>query len=761
MKTLVFAEKPSVGKDIARILGATIRGNGYLEGNNYIVTWGFGHLVALGHPEVQNSNWKNWNMNILPMIPKEWKCVVLPASKEQYDNVANLFNRSDVDCLINAADAGREGELIFRLVYQQCGCKKPFKRLWISSMTDEAIKSGFEDLRPGEKYDNLAKAAVCRSRADWLVGMNLTRAYTKKLNTMFTLGRVQTPTLWMVVKRHDEITHFVPKDYWEVEAFLGDFTAQWFSPEADEYPTRIDSFEKATELAERVKGKTAIVGSVKKTSKKQSPPSLYDLTTLQRDANSKYSMTAADTLATLQGLYEKRKVVTYPRTDSRYLSEDIFPTIEKRIAGLPPEYSSYLGYLRKNRPKKDKRVFNNSKVSDHHAVIPTEKPVRDMSGWSSAEKRIYDLVVRRFLAVFYPDHQYMSTVVVVKIDEDSFKATGKVVTDEGWRVLYPKKQLQANQTAINEKSSDSSDDEDNIQALPELKKGDKRLVVNSNLLTKKTKPPLAYTEATLLQAMETAGKMVEDEELREAMKDGGLGTPATRAEIIEKLIKVGYMFRDKKKLIPTEKGINIINNAEQEIISPELTGKWEKRLADISHGQDNDAEFMNDISEFVTRIVGKIKTSNILKNLASSIKNTYGGWKNTNAVGEAEVLKKSEATKSPSIPKPTKIVKKDSKPITREVIAPCPACGKGGIIEGQRGFGCNRFKEGCHYVVWKEMYGKKLSKSAIKALIEGKPTRVMSGFKLEDGTIVSGRIKMKDDKSGIELVWVANPSQEK
>ena len=760
MKTLVFAEKPSVGKDIARILGATNRGNGFLEGKEYIVTWGFGHLVSLGHPEVQNSNWKIWSMSILPMIPKEWKCVVLPASKEQYDNVATLFNRPDVEFIINAADAGREGELIFRLVYNQCGCKKPFKRLWISSMTDEAIKSGFEDLRPGEKYDNLAKAAVCRSRADWLVGMNLTRAYTKKLNTMFTLGRVQTPTLWMVVKRHEEITNFVPKDYWEVEAILEDFSAQWFSPKAEEYPTRIDSFEKASNLAESIKGKEACIGSVKKTAKKQSPPALYDLTTLQRDANSKYGMTAADTLATLQGLYEKRKVVTYPRTDSRYLSEDIFPTIEKRLACLPPEYSSYLGYLRKNRPKKDKRVFNNSKVSDHHAVIPTEKPVKDISGWSSAEKRIYDLVVRRFLAVFYPDHQYLSTSVTVNIEEENFKATGKVVTDEGWRVLYPKKQ-QVNQTQTNDKTTDSSDDDDNIQSLPELKKGDKRRVVNSNLLTKKTKPPLAYTEATLLQSMETAGKMVEDEELREAMKDGGLGTPATRAEIIEKLIKVGYMVRDKKKLIPTEKGINIINNAEQEIISPELTGKWEKRLADISHGLDNDEDFMKAISEFVTKIVGKIKSSNSLRDLASTIKNTYGGWKKQNDNKKDGANKSKPEIKNPSEPKAVKVVKKVSKPLSREVIAPCPACGKGGIIEGQRGFGCNRFKEGCHYVVWKEMYGKKLSESAIKSLIAGKQTRVMSGFKLSDGTVVSGRLKMKDDKSGIELVWSANPSQDK
>ena len=765
MKILVFAEKPSVGKDIARILGATNRGNGFLEGKDYIVTWGFGHLVALGHPEVQNPSWKNWSMSILPMIPKDWKSVVLPASKEQFDNVLKLFNRSDVGSLINAADAGREGELIFRLVYDQCKCTKPFKRLWISSMTDEAIKSGFENLRPGSDFDNLAKAAVCRSRADWLVGMNLTRAYTKKLNTMFTLGRVQTPTLAMVVNRYKEITNFVPKDYWEVEAVLDDFTAIWFNPDSEEYPTRIDSVEKATELSNSIKGKTAVISSVKKTAKRQSPPALYDLTTLQRDANSRYSMTAADTLATLQGLYEKRKVVTYPRTDSRYLSEDIFPTIGKRLASLPLEYSSYLDYLRNNKPKKDKRIFNNAKVSDHHAVIPTEKPVKDMSGWSSAEKKIYDLVVRRFIAVFYPDHQYMSTTIIAKVDSESFKATGKVVTDEGWRLLYPKKQVSNNISNNNagEKSSESNTEEDeNIQTLPEVKKGDTRKVVNTNLLSKKTKPPLAYTEATLLQSMETAGKLVEDEELREAMKDGGLGTPATRAEIIEKLIKVGYMYRDKKKLVPTEKGINIVDNAEEEIKSPDLTGRWEKRLADISHGKDDDKDFMNGITEFVSKVVAKIKSSNTLRDLASTITNTYGGWKNQKTDLKENANAKDKKANSPTSPKLVKVVKTQQKSsLTREVIAPCPACGKGGIIEGQRGYGCNRYKEGCHYVVWKEMYGKKLSDSAIKSLIAGKQTRVMSGFKLDDGTVVSGRLRMKEDKSGIELIWVANPSQEK
>ncbi len=741
MKTLIFAEKPSVGKDIARILGAGRRGEGYLEGNDYIVTWGFGHLVSIGHPEEQNPAWKKWSLDSLPMLPKDWKLSVLPSSRQQFDGVALLLNRNDVGLVINAADAGREGELIFRLVYQHAGCNKPFKRLWISSMTDEAIKNGFEDLRPGEKYDPLARAALCRSRADWLVGMNFTRAYTRKLNSMFTVGRVQTPTLAMVVRRHLEIQNFVPRDYWEVNAIMQDFSALWFNPEADEFPSRIDSHEKAKELADKIKGQQAVVNSAKKTAKKQAPPSLYDLTTLQRDANSKYSMTAADTLAVLQNLYEKKKVVTYPRTDSRYLSDDIFPTIEKRLAALPHDYSEYLEWLRQNRPRKDKRVFDNSKVSDHHAIIPTEKKA-DTSGWNTAEKNVYDLVVRRFLAVFYPDHQYLSTTIIIKSGPEHFKATGKVVTDEGWRVLYKRQ--------TSEKAGDGGEDEDNDQALPDLKKGDNRQITDAALLTRKTKPPAAYTEATLLQAMETAGKLVESEELREAMKDSGLGTPATRAEIIEKLIKVEYMFRDKKKLVPTPKGIQLVSLAAPEITSPELTGSWEKRLADISRSCDDAADFMKGITEFVGNIVEQIKASATLRAAALPYQPRQPGNVGENRIATEKPAPPPKNPGTPQVPA-----------VSRPVIAPCPACGTGGIIEGSRGFGCNRFREGCSYVVWKEFYGKKISQAAIDSLIAGKATRMIKGFKLEDGRLVSGRLKMKADHSGVELEICVEKSAEK
>ncbi len=721
MKTLVFAEKPSVGRDIAGILNAKGRYKGYLEGKDYIVTWGFGHLVSIGSPELQNPEWKFWNLYKLPMLPTDWKLSVIPNAAQQYNVVKNLFNRKDVKLIINAADAGREGELIFRLVYSHSGCDKPFKRLWISSMTDESIKKGFSDLREGTKYDNLAKAALCRSRADWLVGMNLTRAYTKKYNTKYTLGRVQTPTLAMVVARHLEIKNFVSKDYWEIDAIFSDFKAQWFDPKAQELPARIDKLELATEISERIKNKTAVVESVTKSSRRQLPPFLYDLTSLQRDANTRFGMTAADCLATLQNLYEKKKVVTYPRTDSRYLTDDIFPTINSRLASLPEDYEVYLEWLRSNLPKKIKRVFNNSKVSDHHAIIPTEKKVHNFDGWTYNEKNIYDLVVRRFLAAFYPNHKYSSTVVILKADDDHFKATGRVVTDEGWRVIYAKKDVEEKLKEKEDKKDDKEkEEEEDGQSLPALRKGGKREILDSELLTKKTKPPQAYTEASLLQAMETAGRLVESEELRDAMKESGLGTPATRAEIIEKLIKVEYMERDRKRLGPTDKGMRLIELAEAEIKSPELTGSWEKRLADISRAKDKDLDFMGAITSFVSEMVGRIKGNQTF----------------------VENRPRQVRTLRP----------RSSAPVSRKILGTCPACGIGGIIEGNRGFGCNRFREGCHYVVWKIFEGRRLTTAAIRALIKGEDTRVLTGFKLSDGQEVSGYIRMKADKSGIELV---------
>ncbi|NLM17485.1 MAG: DNA topoisomerase 3 [Candidatus Riflebacteria bacterium] len=717
MKVLVFAEKPSVGKDIARILGAKRRSDGYIEGDNHIVTWGFGHLVALGMPEQQNPAWKRWNLYDLPMLPEKWALSVLPSSKEQFYKVKSLFNRDDVDYIVNAADAGREGELIFRLVYELSGSTKPFKRLWISSMTDEAIKEGFSSIKEGAAYDNLASAAVCRSRADWLVGINFTRAYTKKHNSMLTVGRVQTPTLALIVNRQKEIDSFVPQDYWEVEAVFEKFKALYHNPKNKDYPSRLDKQEEAEAIAKLIEGKDALVKKLSVTSKKQAPPFLYDLTSLQREANQKYGLTAAKTLSILQNLYEKRKVLTYPRTDSRYLSEDIFPTLKNRMASLPAEYSEFLKYFEKVKPKKTKRVFNNSKITDHHAIIPTEKNAKDMRNWSREEQDIYDLVARRFIAVFYPDYIYKSASLILSIEKLEFRTGGQTPVDDGWRKVEPPAKRTAKQ-----------DEGGAEQEIPDLKKGDTLKVEGSGLLSKKTRPPARYTEASLLQTMETAGKLVEDEELRDAMKDSGLGTPATRAEIIEKLVKMEYVNRDKKSLVPTQKGVDLITLVSPSITSPELTGAWEKRLSDISKGQDSEKGFMQDIAVFVTNVISDVKTAPGSSFAAYSDRT-------------GNVVKES----------PRRVKKSSGKRIEDcEVVGVCPLCKKGQIIEGNKGYGCNRFREGCNYVVWKEYYGKKLTKTALKALIEGKATQKLSGF-IVDGKKVAGRLQFSSESGKIEL----------
>ena len=722
MKTLIFAEKPSVGRDIAKLLKAGRQGKGYLEGDSHVVTWGIGHLVAIGHPEVQNPSWKRWALDSLPMIPKEWKLVVLDGTGDQFKIVEGLMSREDIGEVVNAADAGREGELIFRLVYSHAGCKKPVKRLWISSMTDEAILAGFKSLKPGAEYDPLGNAALCRSRADWLVGINLTRCYTKKFDEKYTVGRVQTPTLAMVVKRHKEILDFKPVTYWEVVAKLTDFRAVWFEPGEKEYPTRIKSLEGAQKIIESLKSQTAVIEKVTKTRKKQPPPFLYDLTTLQREANARFGFTAAHTLEVAQSLYEKRKAITYPRTDSRFLSQDIHKTLPAVLNSLPPQYEEFSQPLKAKLVPRTKRVFDDSKVSDHHAIIPTVQKNNRMDTWTHDERQIYDLVAKRFLAVFYPDYEYQATVIIAVANGQNLKASGSVPLITGWKQIYGMKDPA-------ESEEDKQDDSDEKQHLPDVKKSDRREITEAVTREKKTRPPQAYTEATILQAMETAGRQIEDEELRDAMKDGGLGTPATRADIIEKLIKVGYLLREAKKLIPTPKGIHLIGLASGKLISPELTGQWEKRLALISKKKDDPDVFMKDISDFVSHEVAGVK------------------------------VKTSSGKVFNSRPKPTPSKAVETQKQIRPSFGKCPACGKGNIIEGKRGFGCDRFREGCNYVVWREFYGKKITQAAVDALIAGRPTRLIKGFVTESGEKVSGKLRMREDGKGIELVIMNSSSR--
>ncbi|RCK81491.1 MAG: DNA topoisomerase III [Candidatus Ozemobacter sibiricus] len=784
---LIFSEKPSVGRDIAEVLGATRKRQGYLEGNGFIVTWGIGHLVTLGQPEEQDPSWKKWDLDRLPMLPRDWKLSVLPDTRDQFEVVRELMARPEVTEVVNAADAGREGELIFRLVYRKAGCTKPVKRLWISSMTDEAIREGFATLRPGAEFDPLARAAECRQRADWLVGLNLTRAYTRKYGEMLTIGRVQTPTLAMVVKRHQEIAAFQPRDYWEIRVSYGDFSALWFDPREKETPTRLWDKAAAEALSQKLARAEAEVRKVSSACKKQPPPLLYDLTTLQREANTRFGYTAAQTLAAAQSLYERRKVITYPRTDSRHLSEDLHPTLSRRLAALPGEYAPFVQPLQGKTLPKQKRVFDNAKVSDHHAIIPTEQRPGDLNAWKPEERRIYDLVVRRFLAVFHPDHEYLSTTVLLQADGEHLKATGRVVLVPGWRALYDRHDK--DETTAGGEEGEEGDD----QALPALQQGDRRQPQGAELLTRQTKPPPPYTDATLLQAMETAGKLVENDELRLAMKESGLGTPATRAEIIEKLIRVGYLVREKKKLQPTPKGIQLIALVDAQIASPELTGAWEKRLADIAKAKAEAGPFMADIETLVTDVVERVRRERTVVRFApagAAARSSRVGAADAPAsrqgrfpsnhgsraappptpkarpAGERTTAAASQAATGASAvaPSATGAAARSSaapgagvSPTGRPTFGICPACGRGNIIEGSRGFGCDRFREGCSYVVWKEFLGKKLSSTAIKALIAGRPTRVLKGFTREDGRVVSGKIRMRADGKGIELVeWGAD-----
>ncbi|MBF0405969.1 MAG: DNA topoisomerase III [Candidatus Riflebacteria bacterium] len=753
MKRLIFAEKPSVGREIARILNAGQRGDGYFEGPDDIVTWGVGHLITIAEPGIQNPQWKAWSISNLPMIPQNWLLVVIPQSQKQFETVKQLMNRKDIKIVINAADAGREGELIFRYVYMHAECKKPVQRLWISSMTDEAIKEGLTKLRESTEFDNLGAAAESRSRADWLIGMNFTRAYTKKFNVMLTVGRVQTPTLGLIVSRQAEIDNFKPSDYWEIQLDFGDFKALWNNPDDKENPTKISEHAKALEIFNRISGKPCIVSSLSRTKKKQPPPMLYDLTTLQREANSKFGFSAAKTLQIAQTLYESKKVITYPRTDSRYLTDDVHPTLNSRFKALPQAYSSFLEPILGKPLSKTKRIFDKSKVQDHHAIIPTEQKVKSSTIFSDDENKVYDLIVRRFISVFYPDMEYMATVLLLDCENEQFKATGRIITKAGWKAVYSNTVL-----------TPDEDDDEKVSTIPDLKKGEAITPEKSEILTKQTRPPAYYTEASLLQAMETAGRLIKDEELRQAMKDSGLGTPATRAEIIEKLIRVEYIIREKKKLLATEKGKKLINLIDPKLKSPNLTGDWEKRLAMISRGQDNSESFMKDIASYTQELVRTIKASSFSQVVFDkpSSENKYSSPAKKNVPEEAA----SKNEKNRSSEKPETSVKENStkqtskkstqksasaETITREPLGKCPLCGKGEIIEGKGAFGCNRFLEGCKFILISKLFkGKKITKTMVKQILTGKPSRIIKGFSDEKGQSFDGKIVLV--KTNIEIV---------
>ena len=595
-KTLVLAEKPSVGRELARVLDCKKSGNGYLEGDKYIVTWALGHLVTLADPDVYDKKYEKWAMQDLPMLPQNMKLVVIPESRRQFQAVSSLMKRSDVNELIIATDAGREGELVARWIMMKAGWKGKTQRLWISSQTDKAIKDGFKNLKPAADYDNLFRSAQARSEADWLVGLNVTRALTCKYNAQLSAGRVQTPTLALIVRREEEIRKFTPREYWGITAKLQGFMSTW--RDGGKNAQTFDR-NKAEEILKKLQGKPAVLTKVERQRKITPPPAAYDLTELQRDANKKYAYSAKETLSLMQSLYERHKLLTYPRTDSRYISQDVVATLPERLRScMVDEYKPLAQEIYRNKPLKTKYLVNDAKVTDHHAIIPTEEQPQlyDLSG---PERNIYDLVVRRFLAVLMDPYEYEEIRLTMTIGGETFTAKGKRVLSQGWKAAY------------NRSFQLEEDEDEQAQNLPELSQGQKLKVESVALKPGKTSPPARYTEATLLSAMEHPSGQVSDQNLSRILEEtSGLGTPATRADIIEKLFSTFYVERRGKELVPTSKGMQLVELAPEELRSAALTAKWEDQLADIAKGKVRDSEFVDQMRKYATELVTEVKASN-------------------------------------------------------------------------------------------------------------------------------------------------------
>ena len=594
MKSLVLAEKPSVAREIARVLQCSKKSKGYIEGPRYVVTWALGHLVTLAEPDDYDKRLKQWRIEDLPMLPEKMKLKVIKQTSHQFQVVKELMKRNDIEELVIATDAGREGELVARWIMEMVRWRKPFKRLWISSQTDNAIREGFARLQPGTQYNSLYAAAACRAEADWLIGLNVTRSLSCKFNAQLNAGRVQTPTLAMIVKREKEIKDFVPRDYWTIRADFGDYYGDWRGKDGG----RLFDYARAEEILSRIKGRMAAIKEVKTEARSEAPPLAYDLTELQREANRRLGWSAQKTLSILQELYEVHKLVTYPRTDSRYITDDIVPTLPLRLKsmGVGP-YADLAHPLLQKPLKPGKRLVDNSKVSDHHAIIPTEQPLQ-LKSLNEEERRLYDLIARRFLAVLYPPYRYEQTTIITVVEGENFHSRGKVEIDRGWRAVQ----------AVPSDKDEKDEEQLPEQTLARHKKGETLEVKSGKASKHKTKAPARYTEATLLTAMENCGKLVEDKKLRESIKGSGLGTPATRAEIIEKLIRTSYIERQRKELVPTSKGIQLMDLAPPDLRSPELTAQWEQRLAEIARGQGKRLDFMADIRRDTVQLVQNIKS---------------------------------------------------------------------------------------------------------------------------------------------------------
>ncbi len=703
-KTLVIAEKPSVGRDLTKALpGAFAKHEGYLESDTHVVTWAVGHLVQLAEPDEYDAKYKKWRMADLPIVPDRFKLVVRDErSRKQMTVITRMLKRDDVSEVINACDAGREGELIFAWTFEKAAAKKPVQRLWLSSMTSKAIKEAFTALRPASEFALLEQAARSRSEADWIVGMNATRAATIRLRSSFdgavSLGRVQTPTLAIIARREEEIRAFVPEPYWLVDATFepvsGDPGRRYVGRFHAGAQPRLGTAEEASAIVSAVQGGAGEITKLEKTTRREKAPLLYDLTSLQREANTRFGFSARRTLSAAQRLYEEHKVLTYPRTNSRFLPTDMIGEIKPiaAIVGTHAEYARGAAYVTGLDLLPLDRVINDAKVTDHHAIIPTNSEHK-LDKLSDDDRRIYDMVARRFLAAFHPDAVFENTRLETVVAEHVFRTRGRVLMEAGWRGVY-------GEGGLDEKKSGDDDVDD--QQLPKLAQGENVSTLDVASEEKITQPPRRYSDASLLGAMETAGKLVDDDEMREAMKDSGIGTPATRAAIIERLIDVGYVERDGRSLVCTEKGLGVIRLLDDHALtSPSLTGDWEHRLGRIEQGEEARERFMADIAGFA----------------------------------QATVATLDEKLKEVRIP--------------RTNLGPCPVCGHD-IVENRKGFSCwGREDPGCGFVIWKSKAGKTLPPAVARELIaKGRTEKAVTGFKGRSGRSFRAKLALMQSEEG-------------
>ena len=734
MTTVIVAEKPSVARDIAAVLGARGRGDGFLHGNGYRVTWALGHLVHFAEPDDYAAGWDGrWAMDQLPMIPERWKLRTDKNTAQQFKAVKALLTSPDTERVICATDAGREGELIFRLIAEHARCRKPVQRLWISSLTEEAIRAGLRSLRPGSDYDPLAAAARARAQADWLVGMNLTRAYTVHNRVLCTIGRVQTPTLAMIVERDAIIANFTKVFFYELVARLAEGFDARYEKDGE---SRIDDKQQAERLQRTVEQaiephRTGTVKSVDKKIRNNRPPPLYDLTNLQRDANRRFGLTAAKVLELAQALYETHKLISYPRTESRHIGEDMLPQLPGILNQLDHPLAAEASERLAAGHRLGKAYVDKTKLTDHHAILPTAK--RPPAGLPEPLRKVYDLVVARFVGVFLPDQRVEETRAVLDIGGETFVAKGSVELEAGWKRVEPRRQAPTNAPA-----SGDPDTADAHRALPPLQPGQIVHVDALDVVEKETQPPRPFDDATLLNAMKHAGRDIDDDALAAAMKSSGLGTPATRAEIIEKLLRTGYIERQRKQLRGTDKGKALISLVAEPLRSVETTAAWEQRLKDVEQGSADAAAFYRDICTLIGELIPRVaqgpamSAEQVAAAKAATPGHTSSGHTSSGSSGKARGGKRG-AGRQPATAKSTDL-------------GACPICKQGGIIESAKAYGCSRWRDGCGFTIWKTIAGKRLTKTEVKCLIEQGVTNTVDGFKSKAGKPFSARLRL--DQAG-------------